>query len=224
MKKIINTLETSTIALLMLVLMFLIVEPAIGNAVTSQMTETLSVTSEISFLTPASDVTLSPAIAGITGGTANGQTQVRVLTNNATGYNMTIFASSSVGMLGNTQGGNIPVYVSATAGLPDFTFTTPANSARFGYTIEASTTADLATAFKDNGSVCGGIGSADAVNQCWLGATTTPVQIINRTSSTPDSGATSTIKFRVVVSSNPSPAIPSDTYVATTTLTAVTNP
>lgn len=224
MKKIIKTLETSTIALLMLVLMFLVIEPAIGNAVDSQMTETLTITSEISFLTPASNVTLLPAIAGITGGTANGQTQVRVLTNNATGYNMTIVASSSVGMIGNTQGGNIPVYVSAVNGLPDFNFTVPANRARFGYTVEASTTADLVTAFKDNGSVCGGIGSADAVNSCWLGATTTPVQIINRASATPDSGATSTIKFRVVVNSNPSPAIPQDTYVATTTLTAITNP
>ena len=225
MKKIIKTLETSTIALLMLALVFVILEPAISNAVDSQFTQTLTITSEISFLTPASNITLTPAIAGLTGGTANGQTQVRVLTNNASGYNMTIKASSSAGMIGNTSalGGIIPAYVTSVNGVPDYSFTVAANKAEFGYTVEASTTGDLTPAFKDNGSTCG-VGAADAVDKCWIAATTTPVQIINRNTFTADSGSTSTIKFRVVVNSNPSPAIPQDTYVATTTLTAVINP
>ena len=222
MKKFIKTLETSITALLMLALVFLIVEPAISNAVTSQMNETLSITSEISFLAPATNVTLSPNIAGVTGGQADGLTQVRVLTNNALGYSMTIAASSSVGMLGNSQGGNIPAYITSVNGVPDYTFTVPANKARFGYTVEATTTSDIVTAFKDNGSACGA-GSNTNNGHCWIAATTTPMQIINRSTPTPDSGATTTIKFRVVVNSNPSPAIPQDIYVATTTLTAITN-
>ena len=223
MKKIIKTAEQSIIALLMLLLVFVVVEPAVGDAVISQFTESLQVTSEISFLTSAANVVLLPPIAGITGGTADGQTQVRVLTNNATGYNMTIMASSSSGMIGNTQGGNIPAYISNVAGVPDLTFVSAPNTGRFGYTVEASTTSDLSQAFRDNGTTCG-VGVADLPNSCWLAATTTQVQIINRSTFTPLSGATTTIKFRAVITANPSPIIPSDTYVATSTLTALVNP
>ncbi len=227
MKKIIKTIEQSTIALLMLALMFLVVEPAVSSSAsaTSQFTETLTVTSEISFLTPGSNIVMLPNIPGLTGGTANGQTQVRVLTNNATGYTMTMTASSSLGMIGNTQGGNIPAYVQA-GGVPDFTFVdaTAGTAGKFGFTVEASTTADLVAAFKDNGSACGGAGVADVVDKCWSGVTTTPITIVNRSTFTPSSGATTTIKFRASVGSNPNPIIPEDTYTATTTLTATENP
>jgi hypothetical protein len=208
----------------MLSLLFVIVEPAMSDAASasSQFTETLSVTSEISFLVSGSNLTLSPSLAGITGGTANGQTSVRVLTNNAAGYSMTLTASSSLGMIGNSQGGTIPAYIPSSGTTPDFTFAAPANTARFGYTVEASTTDDLAQAFKDDGGACN-TGSADAVDSCWLNASTSAVTVINRTTETAASGSTSTIKFRAVINSNPVPAIPQDTYVATTTLTATTN-
>ncbi len=226
MKKIIKTIEQSTIALLMLALMFLVVEPAVSSSAsaTSQFTVTLNVTNEISFSQGPSNVTLLPALAGITGGTANGQTQVRVLTNNNTGYSMTLNSSSSLGMIGNGFGGVVPAYVSAVGGVPDFAFTVPANRARYGYTVEASTTNDLAAIFKDNGSNTCGTGVNDTVNSCWLAATTTPVTIINRTSATADNGATTTLKFRAVINSNPSPIITEDIYVSTTTLTINENP
>ena len=225
MKNIIKILKTSTTALIMLALMFLVVEPAVSSSAsaTSQFTVTLNVTNEISFSQGPSNVTLLPALAGITGGTANGQTQVRVLTNNNTGYSMTLNSSSSLGMIGNGFGGVVPAYVSAVGGVPDFAFTVPANRARYGYTVEASTTNDLATIFKDNGTTCGA-GVADAVDSCWLAATTTPVTIINRTSATADNGATTTLKFRAVINSNPSPIITEDIYVSTTTLTINENP
>lgn len=225
MKNIIKILKTSTTALIMLALMFLVVEPAVSSSASasSQFTVTLNVTNEISFSQGPSNVTLLPALAGITGGTANGQTQVRVLTNNNTGYSMTLNSSSSLGMIGNGFGGVVPAYVSAVNGIPDFTFTVPANRARYGYTVEASTTNDLATIFKDNGTTCGA-GVADAVDSCWLAATTTPVTIINRTSATADNGATTTLKFRAVINSNPSPIITEDIYVSTTTLTINENP
>lgn len=222
MKNLTKSLQASVSYLLILAFMFTVFEPAISKAIEDQFTVTQVVTAEISFLTPASDITMSPTLAGITGGTSNGQTTVRVLTNNATGYSMTLTASSSAGMIGNTQGGTIPAYVHTGSTTPQFTFTTPANTARFGYTVEASTTADLAQAFKDNGTLCG-VGSADAADSCWINASTTAVTIMNRSTATAASGSTSTIKFRVVISSSPSPAIPQDTYVATSTLTATTN-
>lgn len=208
---------------LFLSFLFVLIEPTISRAVTSQFTITQSVTAEISFSTAPSNVTMNGALAGITGGTSNGGTQLIVTTNNATGYNMTLTASSSSGMIGNANGGTIPAYVPSATNVPDFTFTTPANTARFGYTAEASTTADLAAAFKDNGSACN-VGSADATNSCWLNASTTAFTIVNRSTATAASGATTTLKFRVVINANPSPAIPTDTYVATSTLTAVVNP
>lgn len=224
MKEFIKTLQTSITSLLMLVLIFLVVEPAISKAVEDQFTVTQSVTSEIAFLTPASDITLSPSIGGLTGGTSNGQTTVKILTNNALGYTMTLTASSSAGMVGNSQGGVIPAYVPAVAGTPDFTFTTPANTGRFGYTVEASTTADLGTKFKDDGAgTCNTVGGTDVVDSCWLNADTSATTIINRSSFTASSGATTTIKFRAQITANPSPTIPQDTYVATTTLTATIN-
>jgi hypothetical protein len=223
--ELLKTLKTSTISLLMLALLFLIVEPAIGDAASasSQFTETLSVTAEISFLVSGSNLTLSPSLAGITGGTANGQTSVRVLTNNALGYAMTLTASSSLGMIGDSQGGTIPAYIPASGTTADYTFTTPANTARFGYTVEASTTADTAQAFLDNGSNTCNTGAVNGTDTCWLNASTSAVTIINRTTETSASGSTSTIKFRAVISANPVPAIPQDTYTATTTLTATTN-
>ena len=224
MKELTQTLKTSTISLLMLALMFLVVEPAIGNAIEDQFTITQSVTAEISFLTPSSDITMSPSLAGLTGGTANGSTYVRVLTNNATGYSMSLTASSSSGMIGNTQGGNIPALVPAVAGVPDYAFSTMgSNLAGFAYTVEASTTGEVTQPFRDNGSNTCNTGSTEGVNTCWLNATTGPMLIINRSTETAASGATTTIKFRTIIMPSPAPAIPQDTYVATTTLTAVTN-
>jgi hypothetical protein len=135
---------------------------------------------------------------------------------------MTITASSSAGMIGNVNAGTIPAYVPSATNVPDFTFTAPANTARFGYTAEASTTADLSSAFKDNGSACN-TGSSDTANSCWLNASTTAFTIINRSTATTVWGATTTLKFRAVINSNPSPVIPNDVYVATTTLTATGN-
>ncbi len=224
MKELTQTLKTSMISLLMLALMFLVVEPAIGNAIEDQFTITQSVTAEISFLTPSSDITMSPSLAGLTGGTANGSTYVRVLTNNALGYSMTLTASSSSGMIGNTQGGTIPALVPTVANVPNYSFSTMgSNLAGFAYTVEASTTGEVTQLFRDNGSTTCNTGSTEGTDTCWLNSSTTAVSIINRSTATPASGATTTIKFRTIIMPSPAPAIPQDTYVATTTLTAVTN-
>jgi hypothetical protein len=217
-------LNQSIIALCVLSLVFVAIEPAVsyGSTTTSQFTISQTVGTEISFATPASNVTMSPALGGVTGGTSNGSTQVVVRTNSTGGYTMTLQASSSLGMIGNASSTNyIPAYTPATAGVPDYNFTAPANTARFGYSVKATTTSDVAQLFLDNGTACN-TGTGSTADKCWLNASTTPVTIINRTSPTPANGATTTINFRVQIQANPSPAIPNDTYVATTTLTATT--
>lgn len=216
------------IALIMTVALmgsFLVVEPILSLAVEDQFTITQSVTAEISFLTTATDITMSPTIAGLTGGTSNGQTQVVVNTNNAAGYTMTIVASSSPAMQGNTGGGTIPNYTPASASIPDYAFSVGANTGEFAYTVSASTTSDLAQKFLDNGSTTCNTGSADTSGStsCWYALSTTATSTILRTSATTASGATTTIFFRVQITANPAPAIPQATYTATTTLTATAN-
>jgi len=211
---------------LALIGLFVVFEPTIGvgaTTATSQFTISQTVNAEVSFSTLASNVTLAPSLGGLTGGDATGTTQVVVVTNDHSGYQMTITASSSLGMLGNRNSANtIPAYTPATPDVPDYNFTVPVNKAYFGYNVEASTSADLVASFKNNGTACN-TGSSSGLNHCWLNASTTAVTIINTTASTAASGSTSTLAFHVKIQANPSPIIPDDTYVATTTLTATAN-
>lgn len=207
-----------------LMLLYLAFEPVIGRAITDTFTISQSITGEVSFATPASDVTMTPAIASITGGTSTGATQVVVTTNDADGYSMTIHFSSSTAMNGDALDGSIPNYTPSNALYPDFTFQVPLNAAEFGYTIHASNThggQDVDSTFLDNGSLCGQGGSNATDDQCWMNPSTTPEQIIASASNLPASGSTSTIKFQLVVNANPSPSIAADNYTATATLTAV---
>jgi hypothetical protein len=212
--------------------LFAIVEPAIsfGASTTSQFSISQTVTSEISFKTAPSNVVMSPSLGGISGGTSNGGTQLIVSTDNTSGYNMTITASSSLGMIGNASSTNyITAYLPAAASTsPDFNFAV--NSARgsaFGYTVAASSTGDVSQMFKNTGAICNagsGVNTTGGTNHCWLNASTSAVTIINSAVPTPGSGSTSTLMFQVTINANPNPVIPNDTYVATTTLTATTNP
>ena len=221
-----DTLIASSIISIATFFMFATFEPNIIRAAADQFTISVGVTSEISFSTSASNITLS-SIPGITGGTSTGGTQVVVTTNNAAGYYMTLKASSSPALQGESQGGSVPDYTTATttSGVPDYTWSVPVNTAEFGYTVSASTTSDLDQSFLDNGSDTCNTGSADTSGSasCWLNASTTDETIINRNSGTAASGATTTIFFRLQIQSSPSPALPQDTYTATTTLTATTN-
>jgi len=214
----------STLLYIVLFIAFVVVEPTVSLGITTTFNVSQTVTTEIAFATPASNVVLSPNIDTSAGGVANGETQVVVITNDHLGYSMTLTASSSLGMIGiasTTQ--YIPAYIPSSIGVPDFTFSAPANTARFGYTVEASTTSDLADSFKDNLGVCNALGGGDTSDSCWIDANTTPFTIVNRVNETPLSGATTTIKFRVAINADPVPAIADDTYVATTTLTATAN-
>jgi hypothetical protein len=206
---------------------YLMLEPiaSFGQSAYDQFIVSQQITSEISFLTTAADITLS-AIGGITGGGSEGQTSVRVYTNDSAGFTMTITASGSPAMQGISQGGVIADYTPAAANIPDFVFasTTGGQQAEFGYSVTASTTADLAQKFLDDGATCN-TGSSDTSGKasCWYNLSTTATSTIVTTGETSSSGASSTLHFRVNVPANPSPSLPEDTYRATSTLTATTN-
>lgn len=215
-------LVAAVLVSLLVLASFFMLEPTVSRAQEfDSFTVTQQITAEIAFLTTANDVIMSPTIAGLTGDTANGSTQVVVNTNNSAGYNMTIAFSSSTAMNLDGGGGAINNYNPAGAGVADFAFGAETYG-QFGFTVSASTTSDLDPTFLDNGSVCGA-GGADAADACWLDPDDAAETIINRSTETELSGATTTIAFRVLVPSNPSPAIPTGIYTATATLTATVN-
>jgi hypothetical protein len=201
-------------------------EPTAGRAqVTDEFIVQQTITGEISFLVNAADVTMVGDINGLTGGAATGSTFAVVRTNDPDGYNLTLafpFATTS-GMQGDTTSSVINNYTPATPGTADYTWVdnSTGGAAEFGYTVAASSSADIAATFLNSGSTCGS-GSFEA-DRCWLNASVTPQTIINRTSGAAPDGATTTIIFRVNVPNNPSPALDADVYTATATLTATNN-
>jgi len=206
---------------LMLVFGFVVIEPTLIRAVEDQFIVTQSITAEIAFTTAANNVTMNGSIAGITGGTAYGTTTSIVTTNNNTGFTMTIIASSSPAMQGDATTDFISDYTPATTGIPDYAYSVPTGS-EFGFSVSASTTANLAQKFLDNGSNTCNSGSADTNGSqtCWMGLSTTATSTLVTSAQTPSSGATSSVYFRTLVNSG---FLAEDTYTATVTQTAVIN-
>lgn len=200
---------------------FFTFEPRIGHAVdSSPFYVRQTITDETSFLVQPSNVTMNGSITGVTGGTANGSTTFAVISNNANGYTVSIDFNDNAGayaMLGDaTNSENLRDYGGGLLAEPTYNFTA-STAAQFAYTVDSTNDGDTDQSFLDNGSICnqsGGTGNS----LCWMSPSTTPYQIVNRGSAA-NTGATSTISFRVVVPSGASPAVTADTYTATATLT-----
>jgi hypothetical protein len=225
----VNAIVASVLTLAVLAATYFMFEPIAAYAVPDTFTVTQEITSEIAFKTLANDVTMTPAIQGITGGNAFGTSTVAINTNNPTGYNMTIAFATTTALQGENIGSDIDNYIPAGgAGDPDYNFAVGANDAEFGYTVRSVTTPlDVADMFQHNGSNnCDAGQTGTAAGHCWYNVAnaTDAVTIIDRPTATPGTGATSTIVFQVGVSANPSPAVQTGFYTATATLTALTNP
>ena len=163
-------------------------------------------------MTAPTDVTMSPSLGGITGGSATGSTAVVITTDSPSGYQLAIKANSNPAM--QASNGTIADYVPAGA-VPDFTFVTTATAATFAFTPEGSA---VATRYKDNGSICGA-GSGEVTLRCWDGLSTTDRVVVSTTVPNHPSGATTTLQFRVNIGG--SIVVPSGSYIATTTITAL---
>jgi hypothetical protein len=163
-------------------------------------------------LSATSDISLTPVISGVFGGTSNGSTTLTVLTDSPSGYALTIEASGSPAMVG-PGGATIADYVPV--GNPDYSFILAPTASRFAFTPEG---VDVVGRFKDNGSLCN-VGALNSAETCWDGLSTTPQSIAQRTSPNHPVGSTTTVRFRVGVGSSAgqTPGL----YSATTTLTAL---
>jgi hypothetical protein len=222
-----NAVVASVVAIGILLGSFSLFEPIVTHGQANDtFTVRQQITSEISFLTPAPDVTMTPAIAGITGGNAFGTTTFNISTNDPDGYNVTIAFATGTAMQGENITSDIPNYApDAGAGNADYTFSAiGAGEAGFAYSVNSTTTPQYVDpTFKNNGSTCGG--GSPSNGHCWYNRSDadTAETIINATSSTAVTGATSTLVFQVGVGNTPSPALQTGFYNATATLTATNN-
>ncbi len=163
-------------------------------------------------LTPPTDVLLSPSIAGLTGGTSNGSTTLTVTTDNPAGYRLTYQAQNNPALQSTFD-----VIDDYDEGIDaDFAFAVVPGTARFGFSPSG---VDIVTAFKDNTTVCGGSGTLDTALACWVGLSTTPINVAQASGSNHPSGATTTLHFRVGVGSGA--GVLTGLYTATTTVTAL---
>jgi hypothetical protein len=223
-----NTLRSSFVAAFiiaaLLIVSFIMVEPQVGRGATSTFTVSQQITNEISFLVSASNVTMVGSIQGLTGGYATGTTYAVVRSNSPTGYNMTIGFSSTTAMSASSSA-YINNYTPAATTAPDFAWAdnTSGQAAEFGFTVRASTTGEVDASFLNNGSACN-TGTNETDDRCWQNPTTSPAAETIINSNAPSVSSTTTVKFKVAVPSNPSPALPAAFYVATATLTATNNP
>lgn len=224
-----NALAIAVILSMLGLTSYFVLEPVVSRSATDIFTVSQSITAELAFNASTTDVTMSPSIPGVSGGTANGAATVVVTTNSPGGYYMTLEFSSSTAMNADGSADYISNYSPTATNVPDYTFGIggAGTAGEFAYSVRASTTTDVDQTFLSNGSDTCGTGSSNLTDTCWFNASSTgpgvtiAERIIDRGTATGASGATTTINFRVSVPSNPNPALSVDTYVATATLTAV---
>lgn len=163
-------------------------------------------------ITGSTNVALSPAIGGISGGSSNGSTTITVTTDSPSGYVLSIASTESPAL--QTGDSSIADYIPE--GDPDFTFTTDTIDAHFGYSPEGQ---DVVSRFLDNGSDTCSTGALNTALACWDGLSLAGEIIAQNASPNHPLGSTTSVHFRVGIGASvvQAPGV----YVATTTLTAL---
>jgi len=164
-------------------------------------------------LSASGNVSLSSSIPGVSGGVATGSATITVTTDSLAGYELTIEAESSPAM---QSGANTISDYSPAGSDPDFTFTIGVSDAYFGFSPEG---ADIVQRFLDNGLICNQSGGSDTADACWDGLSTSAATIASGAGSNHPLGTDTVIEFQVGVGG--SVIQPTGTYVATTTITAI---
>lgn len=156
------------------------------------------------------DVTMSPSINGLTGGTSNGSAAWTTTTDAPGGYSLTVKVSTNPAL----QSGNDSFADYTPSGAPDLTFSAAAADSEFGFTPEGN---DIVQKYKDNGSSCN-TGSSDTADSCWYNFSTADETIAQSTGGNSPTGTVTTLKMRS--QSGTSHIQTNGTYTATVTATA----
>lgn len=220
---VVAALAMTTLAAYLLLTLFIASEPTVANGQASandDIVVTQEIVGEISITIASTTMQMDGTIAGLTGGSSRATTTVNVKANNATGYNLTIQFASTTAMLQDGGAGYIDNYNTGDAN-GDYDMSVGAGESAFAYSISGIST-DIVTAFKNDGGSCG-VGANSTLGKCWYNQSDAEntVNLINRSTSTPSGGATSTINFQVQVGSGSS--LETGFYTATSTLTATEN-
>lgn len=171
-------------------------------------------------ITAPDDITMDPAIPGISGGTGSGSSQWTVMTDSAAGYTLEVSAEETPALqcaYGGCDGEVFSDYASATPGSPDFDWLITPSSSAFGLTPEGT---DIVQKYRDDGDDCG-TGNLDTPDKCWYGPTPTAEIISKSMQSNQPDGTATVIKFKA--QSGSSHFQEEGGYQATITVTAITN-
>ena len=163
-------------------------------------------------LSAVAPVVMTPAIGGLSGGTANGSTTVTVVTDSPGGYELTIAAEQNPAMQKGVD--TIADYTPLSAPNPDVAFSVTTSDVHFGFAVHG---VDVVSRFWNNTTVCNA-GTGSTPEACWDGLAMTP-QVIAAGATNQPLGATTTVYFRVGIGG--AAAVTPGTYVATTTITAL---
>ncbi|MBU3934647.1 hypothetical protein KKC00_01650 [Patescibacteria group bacterium] len=167
------------------------------------------------------DISLTPSIPGISGGTSDGSVTWTVISDNSAGFNMKIKVATTPAMKLDVSY-YFDDYTPGSEGVPDYDWSVASNEAEFGFTVEPETDADAVQSFLDNGSsACNEADGSQTINQCWLDFNgTTDINMINRTTRTSTSGEDEVIKFRAQSNAK---FLKDGEYSAATTVTVASN-
>lgn len=215
--------QVGAISVLACAVIYILIEPQVTFSQTSEFTISQEITAESSFLVEPTDVTMAGTIAGLTGGQATGTTDFVIQSNSTNGYFVQIaFPTNGTdgAMLGEVSASEaILDYGGDAAGPEPSRGYVSSTSAQFAYTVTSDFSSDTDQSFFHDGSDCNtGVAQTEA---CWKAPDTSAFEIVRRTGPAL-TGATSTITFNVTVPSGAVPAIQSDIYTATATLSLFT--
>ncbi len=179
----------------------------------------------LSISSPA-NVTMTGHIQSLAGGVATGETSWTVITDNPAGYNLSVSASTSPAMQGQSYGDNFVDYTPVGVGTADYSWSVADSTAEFGFSPEGS---HIVQKFKDNGSDTCNIGISDTSDKCWYGFSISDEIIANSYSSNYPSGTSTTVKLKTQLynsdgtPNNEAGMLIVDSYQATITATATAN-
>jgi hypothetical protein len=163
-------------------------------------------------ITSVNDVSLG-SISGLLGGQSTSTSSWVVTTNNPSGYQMTVVASTDPALKAVLS--SIPDYTPVGSD-PDFDFSTNSTDSVFGFSPYGN---DVIDRFRNNGSVCG-FGVNTTLGKCWDGFSTSTKVVSQSMTGNEPSGATTTIMYNVFI--GPDVIQDSDSnYSASITVTAI---
>ncbi|MFA6171758.1 MAG: hypothetical protein WCW77_03805 [Patescibacteria group bacterium] len=165
-------------------------------------------------LTVSTDISLSPSLGGLTGGTAAGSGTWKVKTDSASGYTLTVKTNLNPAM--NSATASIANYTPAADNKPDYAWSVVGLSNEFGYSPYNALS--QAAKFKNDTSACSA-GQTITDGACWYNLSLTPETIAYKTSMTDIAGEDTKINFKAEIKT----LQPSGTYSAKVVVTAATN-